>query len=253
MGRKRKRTSGNVVSSKAVGYVRVSTSDQATNGVSLDAQEGQIKAHCLANGLDLVTIYRDEGVSAGAPLGERPKGQEMLAVLSRGEAAHVVAAKLDRLFRNVLDCLVNVGKWDKAGVSLHLLDLNLNTATAFGQAFLAITAAFAALERNLIKERIVAALAHKKANRLVYTHTPFGFDRGGDRLVTNEVEQAVVRRIKELDAAGVPMLRIAERLNKEGVPTKRKARWYASTIRAILTNGLYGRTEFIGHPLSADF
>ena len=199
---------------------------------------GADQGHCLANGLDLVTIYRDEGVSAGVPLAERPKGQEMLAVLSRGEAAHVVAAKLDRLFRNVLDCLVNVGKWDKAGVSLHLLDLNLNTATAFGQAFLAITAAFAALERNLIKERIVAALAHKKANRLVYTHTPFGFGREGDRLVTNEVEQAVVRRIKELDAASVPMLRIAERLNKEGVPTKRKARWYASTVRAILTNGL---------------
>jgi DNA invertase Pin-like site-specific DNA recombinase len=239
MGRKRKRTSGNATSPKAVGYVRVSTTDQATNGVSLDAQEERIRAYCQANGLDLVSIYRDEGVSGGLPLSGRPEGKAMLAALGRGDAAHVVAAKLDRLFRNVLDCLVNVGELDKAGVSLHLLDLNLNTATAFGQAFLAITAAFAALERNLTRERIVAALAHKKQNGQVYNHVPYGFDRVEKRLVANAGEQAVLQRIKEMDSAGVPMMRIAEALNKEGVPTKRNAQWYASTVRAILTSGLH--------------
>lgn len=167
----------------------------------------------------------------------------MLEALSSGTVGHVVAVKLDRLFHNVLDCVGNVEKWEKAGLCVHLLDLAVNTCTASGKAFLQMTASFAEMERNLVRERTETALAHKKANLQVYNHTPYGFNREGNALVPNSNEQATIERIKSLDDEGVPMMRIAERLNSERVPTKKGGRWYASTVKAILTNDFMEQLE----------
>jgi len=45
---------------KAIGYVRVSTEEQALMRVSLDAQEEKIKAYCIAKEWDLIRVIRDE-------------------------------------------------------------------------------------------------------------------------------------------------------------------------------------------------
>lgn len=108
----------------AVGYVRVSTQKQAAEGISLDAQEARIRAYCTMRRLDLVDVVVDAGVSAGKyTLDERNGGSRVLTAVSQGQACHVVALKLDRLFRNTIDCLTTVQAWDKAGVSLHLIDM----------------------------------------------------------------------------------------------------------------------------------
>lgn len=72
------------------------------------------------------------------------------------------------------------------------------------------------------------------------SNAPYGYDRDGNALVANPLEQVIIERIKEMDRAGVPMMRIAEALNGEGVPTKKGGKWYASTVKAILTNTLHG-------------
>ena len=59
---------------EALGYIRVSTEEQAREGVSLAAQEARLRAYCTAAGLTLVDIMRDEGVSASKPLNTRPAG-----------------------------------------------------------------------------------------------------------------------------------------------------------------------------------
>src|SRR5262245_57091471 len=91
--------------SRAVAYVRVSTEEQAREGVSLDAQEARLRAYCAAAGLELVTLVREEGVSGSIPLAERPGGAELLRHLAEQNVAHVLALKLDRLFRDAADCL----------------------------------------------------------------------------------------------------------------------------------------------------
>lgn len=239
MGRRRKAKAVGNVAPTAVAYIRVSTEEQVNLGVSLEAQESRIKAYCAASGLNLVALFRDEGVSAGLPLERRPQGAQMLRTLEAGKASSVIAVKLDRLFRNTLDCLANVESWDRQGTTLHLLDLSVNTSTAAGRAFLQMAAAFAEMERNLIRERTEGALAHKRANRQVYNHVPYGFDRQGKALLPNAAEQDVIRRIREMDANGVPMLHIAATLTTERIPTKRGGHWYASTVRAILNNPIH--------------
>ena len=221
----------------AVGYIRVSTDEQATSGLSLEHQEQRIRAYAEANGLTLVKIVRDESVSAGKSLADRRGGRAVLDILTAGTARHVVALKLDRLFRSTVDALTASDAWNKAGVGLHLVDhggQSINTASAVGRMFLTMLAGFAEFERGLIRERTKAALATKKTRGEAVSGPTLGFDRDGDRLVENAAEQALIRRIHALRTKGASFHVIADTLNAEQVPTKRGgSSWYASTVRNI--------------------
>src|SRR4051812_28580331 len=86
---------------RAFGYVRVSTSDQA-DGYGLEAQEAAIKTYCRAEGLRLVEILRDEGVSGSNGLDTREGLGVALARLEAGDGDLLVVSRLDRLARDLL-------------------------------------------------------------------------------------------------------------------------------------------------------
>jgi DNA invertase Pin-like site-specific DNA recombinase len=227
---------------KAVCYIRVSTEEQARGGVSLAAQEEKLEAYCKLADLHLVTVIREEGVSGAKTLGTRPGGQELLKLVASKKVSHVVALKLDRLFRDAADALNQTKAWDKGGVALHLVDLGgqtLNTASAMGRFFLNVMAGFAELERNLIAERTEAAMKHKKAHREAYSPTPFGYDREGDTLTENPQELQIVAHIREWREAGWSLGQIARELTRRGIPTKRGGAWYPATVKYLLENTLY--------------
>jgi DNA invertase Pin-like site-specific DNA recombinase len=223
---------------KAIAYVRVSSEEQSREGVSLDAQEQRIRAYAALRGLHLTTIFREEGVSAKIPLRQRPQGLKLVEALAKKKAKHVIAVKLDRLFRNAADALDQSEKWDKARCALHILDLggnSIDTTSAMGRMFFTMTAAFAEMERNLISERTRTALAFKKSSRRVYCHlTPLGFDREGDKLIPNREEMKTVRSVLRMRAEGWSMQAIADALNQRGATTKRDGRWHAVTIQKVL-------------------
>lgn len=213
---------------RAVCYIRVSTQEQANTGVSLAAQEERLRAYCTMQGLEVVAVVREEGVSGSKPLGSRPGGAEVLRMVARREVAHVVALKLDRLFRNAADALAQTEAWDKAGVGLHLVDMggqSLNTSSAMGRMMLTMMAGFAEFERALIAERTASALAHKKAHRQAYAPTPFGFDRDGGDLVPNDGEQDALGMMRRWRASGASLRDIAGRLTEAGIPSKRGGAW----------------------------
>lgn len=226
---------------KAACYVRVSTEEQARGGVSLDAQEDFVRNYCQMKGLEPIVLI-DDGVSAGLPLCKRPAGRLLLEAVAGG-VRHVVAYKLDRLFRDSIEANTKAQDWEKRGVVLHLLDLggnSVNTGSAMGKFMYQIISACAELERNRIRERTTEALQFKKSRREVYGSIPLGFDRQGNRLEENPAEQEVIQQIRRFNDQGHSLRGIARRLNAAEVPTKRGARWYASTVRAILRNDLHG-------------
>lgn len=226
----------------AIAYVRVSTQEQALEGVSLAAQEERTKAYCSLSGLTLVDVIREEGVSGGVPLAERPGGRKLLESAKENSVKHIVAMKLDRLFRDAVDALTMTRQWDKQEIALHLIDMggqSLSTGSAMGRFFLSMMASFAELEKNLVSERTRMALAHKKKMRQVYSPTPFGFDRHGDVLKPNESEQEVLRLIRQFEDDDWSLAGIARELNHRGIPTKRGAKWYPSTVRYLLRNELH--------------
>lgn len=223
---------------KAIAYVRVSTEEQAQHGVSLDAQEERVRAYCTMAGLELVAVLREEGVSGAKPLGARPRGLQLIDAVKAREAEHVVALKLDRLFRDAADALVQTKAWDVAGVSLHLVDMGgqtLNTGSAMGRMFLTMTAAFAELERNLISERTKAALQYKKAHGDRLGAPAMGFRVENGEAVEDPQEVETVRYIVQLRGEGLTLQVIADRLNAEGRPTKRGGKWYPKTVADVVS------------------
>lgn len=230
---------------RAVAYVRVSTAKQ---GESLDVQLDRIRKYAELQGLDLdPNPLVDEAVSGGKPLFRRPAGGggATLARLTRsGRLSHVVALKLDRLFRDAADALTVTREWDRAGVTLHIVDMGgtmLSTGGPMGRMILTLLAGFAEWERSVIGERTANALAYKRERGEVYGPVPYGYDRapGDNRLRANPEQLAVVRGIFADRAAGASLWSIAARLNHAGVPTRDRARWYPSTIRAILRGPIH--------------
>src|SRR5919108_4371992 len=123
---------------ESIGYCRVSTEEQAKEGVSLDAQEARIRAYCASAGLTLTEIVRDEGISASKSLSSRPGGAALLLAVARRQVRHVVVVTLERAFRNTIDCLTTVQAWDKANIALHLVDhggQSITTTSAVGRMF----------------------------------------------------------------------------------------------------------------------
>lgn len=224
----------------ALGYVRVSTVEQTRFGTSLEAQEERLGAYCKSTGLQLVEVMREEGVSGSTPLSKRPAGARLLDGMNG--IGHIVALKLDRLFRDAEDALRQTKTWDKAGICLHLVDLggsSLNTGSAMGRMFLTMMAGCAELERNLGAERTASVLAHKKQQGRVYNHVPYGFQRVGDRLIPVVDEMAVVHLIRERREDNWSLRMIADALNADGVLAKKGGKWYARTVKNILENSVY--------------
>jgi len=212
---------------QAIGYARVSTEEQVKEGLSLEAQTERIQAYCKSQGLKLSQIVRDEGVSAVKSLAARPAGAALLAALETRAAQTVVAVKLDRLFRDAVDCLATVKQWEEQEIALHLLDLGgsaFNSNSALGRFFLTVMAGAAEMERNLISERTKVALHFKKGKGEHVGAAPFGYRwREGD-LVVDESKLTVISAIKRDRKAR--HLSVRELAEKYGIPK--------STIHAIL-------------------
>src|SRR5262249_3872713 len=150
---------------------------------------------------------------------------------------HIVALKLDRLFRNAVDALSHVEQWEQAGISLHLVDMggqSVNTGSSMGKMLITMLPGFAEFERNMIAERTTAALRHKKAHGEVYNHVPFGYDAVDGQLVPNPAEALIIARMTALRTEGTSYHRIADYLNDRGVPTKQGGTWRSQTVKNIL-------------------
>ncbi len=229
---------------QAIGYIRVSTKDQADSGLSLDAQVRKIEEYCRFKGIVLKEIIRDEDVSASIPLKDRPGGGRLVELAQNGGVA-VIAIKLDRLFRDAHDCLGVTKEWDEVGTTLLLLDIGVDTTTAMGRAFLTNAATYAELERNLISERTREALHQIKLDGGVLGSTGFGWARsdeldefGRRKVVVQKDELETLISCKTMRAQGFTLQEIADFLNASGVKTKRGQKWYPSTVRNYCANGI---------------
>lgn len=222
-----------ITNSKAVGYIRVSSDEQAKEGLSLEAQRRKITAYCELKELDLVDIYSDEAVSGFKQLEKRPGGQQAYQALMTGQVTHLVAIKLDRCFRNTGDAIAKATEFQKKGIDLHLLDVNVDTSTATGKMFFTVLAMLAQFERDITGERTKTVLDMKKKDGLVYNHEPYGKTRIDDKLVDNTDECSTIDHILALRQDGESFHEIARILDIEGRKPKKADCWNAMTVRKI--------------------
>jgi site-specific DNA recombinase len=219
----------------AIGYVRVSTEDQAKEGVSLDNQKSKIEAYCQLKDLNLSEIIEDAGLSAKNL--KRPGVQKVLNLARKKQVDAIVVYKLDRIFRSTTDALETTKMFDKWGVSFHSIEETLDTQSAMGRFFFTLTAALAEMERRIIGERTKAALSHKRSrNEKTGGDVPYGYDLTPvGILIKNDNEQKVIRLIRNLNKDGYSLRKICRELEKEGHLTKRgNLVWHPQTISDIL-------------------
>jgi len=193
---------------RAVGYVRVSTREQAQEGVSLDAQTERIAAFCQAKGWELVAVYRDEGKS-GKNL-DRPGIQEMIHDLQAVQVGVVVVLKLDRLTRSVRD-LGTLIEDIFAGVSLVAVDGSLDSSTASGRMVVNLLGSVGQWEREVIGERTRDALAYKRERGEWCGRIPYGFRVNPDTGKLEEDPEAMqtvqaIKRSRRRSGTSYPQL-----------------------------------------------
>ena len=204
-------------------YARVSTQMQAEDGMSLGAQEKQMKAAAEAAGYEAV-ILREEGRS-GKSIQGRPVLRQALDDLDSGKAKALYVTRLDRLARSTRDFLSIVDRSHKNEWRLAMLDLGLDTATYQGRFVVTIMSAMAEMERGMISMRQKDVHQDRRDKGKVW-----GIDLGPKSLI----DEAIRQKIFIEHNAGSSYRNIAKSLNDQAIPTAHSGEmWHASTVRNI--------------------
>ncbi len=226
---------------RAIGYIRVSTAGQATDGVSIDAQTARIRAWCDANGYTLADTFTDAGIS-GKRADNRPGLRRALDAACKKRAALVVYS-LSRLARSTKDAIEIAERLDKADADLVSLTEKIDTTTAAEKMVFRMLAVLAEFERDLVSERTAAAMAHKRRNGERVGGIPFGWELADDgvQLVAVEAEQTVLADIRAMRAAGKSYRAVADELTERGVATKQgRGGWRHSAVAGIVARDRTG-------------
>jgi site-specific DNA recombinase len=240
---------------KAIAYIRVSSQRQADEGVSIEAQEKRIKEYAQFKGLTLddKDILVEKAVSGGIPLWERPKGRQLKQKLMRGEFAHVITMKLDRMFRLVSDTLETVDELADAGIALHIVDMHgeaVDTSSSMGRFFLTIMAALAEMERGLIAERTQMGMNQLKATHRKFTQSIYGWDVDvTGALIPNWDEQNAIDYMDwQMNVNGMSAAAVARSLNAKGVKGKRGGKWQSAGVTRTIENDFHDERLKFPHP-----
>lgn len=209
-----------------IGYLRVSTEEQATTGGGLAAQRARIEAEQASNPAVRITRWLEDDAS-GKTL-RRPAIQEALALLDTGEEDGLVVAHLDRMSRSVYDAAGLIEQALRRGWALVTLDhRGLDMTTPYGKAMAQMAWVFAELERELISQRtrdgMQALIAEDRA-----AGRPSRFGRAV------VIEGPVVDRVQALSRRGVGVSEIARRLNRDGFLNTAGNPWAPGSVSALL-------------------
>lgn len=222
---------------RVYGYCRVSTEEQARDGISLELQAERIHSYAASQGWRVVRVFEDAGHS-GTTL-ERPELQRMLAALDGIDA--VLVYRVDRLSRKQRHVLALLEEtFEPRGVGFKSVTEAFDSLTPGGKAMLGMLAVFSQLERDTITQRIRDALRHKQARGEHVGAAPFGYVRHGHGIVPVPGELAIVREMRQLRNGGATLREIAAWLTSRNVPTKRRGRWSPEHVRYLLSNPRYG-------------
>lgn len=218
-----------------VAYVRVSTDEQAEGRLGLDAQIDRVTAYCKARGWTLAGVVEDAGVSAKTL--DRAGMQRVLKMMNAKAVDAVVALKLDRLTRSMVDLHTLLKTADRTGVALVSVSETLDTSSAAGRLMVNMMAAIAEWERETIGERTSQALQVKrKRGERVGRHAAIGCDAGEGARDSEGAALELVRKVvlAQEGLAAVSFRCIAAQLETNGYTSRSGTRYTPSTVSSMV-------------------
>jgi site-specific DNA recombinase len=212
---------------KALGYARISKDEE--NSVSLDYQTAEIEKLCQREGLTLIGIEVDNGIS-GKSIKARPAVQRVIQCVDFKTIDAVVVFKSDRMSRNGLESLQIENLMKQRGVAYLSTTEGRLASDSVDDEFLSfIRAGLNQRERKLISLRTKAALDRKREKgERIGGRPAYGWKVANGEMVPDDQEQYAIARMKALQAKGFTTREIVEALKQEGVRT-RKGTWFNQT------------------------
>lgn len=229
-------------------YCRVSTVEQAEEGYSIDEQKIRNIEYCEKEGYEVFKVYEDRGIS-GKNISGRPGLKELLRDANDKKFDLVIAWKLNRLSRKLIDILNIIDTLDKNSIAFNSITESFESETTSGKLHLNIMGAIGEFERSTISENVKMGMIARAREGKWNGGKVLGYDiveipsegkkRKDTKLEINEKEAMTVRRIFELYSEGHGYKATVNRVNKEGHKSKRGNAFSTAAIKEILKNPVY--------------
>ena len=241
---------------RVAAYCRVST-DQEEQESSYEAQRAHYRDLILGHqGWTLAGIYADEGIS-GTSLKHREGFNRMVADAEAGKIDLILTKSISRFARNTLDCLTVIRRLKERGIGVSFEKEGIDTLDGNGEVILTILASIAQQESASISQNIRLGIQYRfqQGIPMINCSRFLGYDKDRKgRLVINEAQAAVVRRVYRDFLDGFSMDMIAGDLRREGVRSGGGCTsWHTSSVRYILTNEKYAGDLLLQKTLIEDF
>lgn len=218
------------------GYIRVSTTEQAMRGVSLESQEAAIRAWCDRNGYKLVDLYIDRGITARKKLQNRKEFCRMMQDVQAHRINHILVLRLDRFFRNTYDYHRMMKEYlEPNGCEWSAINEDYDTTTTNGRLMINLRLAIAEQECDIDSDRIKDVFRNRiRSGHVVTGRQAMGYSITEDkRLVPNEDAQTVRDIFDSFLATGCVRKTMMDIRAKDGLILNFKS------FRAILSKEIY--------------
>lgn len=232
---------------RVLGYIRVSTEEQAVDGFSLENQEKDIKKYCEFMNYTLLDVIADEGIS-GSTLDQRPGIQEVLRRVEKEDIDYIIVWKVSRLSRKLSDVVKIVEILEDNKTFFYALKDGIDTASHMGKPFLMIASIFAEIERENLIVQVRGGMKEKATQGgWVGGKPPIGYKLKDEQLVVDEENADIIKEIFHLYISGNGYTAIAEVLNRKGYITREGRPFSVTSVKGILRNPTYAGKIRWGH------
>ena len=231
MSKTRRTSKPSTDSRKAVALIRCSTDEQH---LGPEAQRAALAVWAERNGVEIVAIFEDKGISGTAAIDKRPGLLAALDALPQHRAGLLVVAKRDRLARDVMNAAMIERMAERVGARVVSAAGEGEGDDPASKLMRTMIDAFAEYERAIIRSRISAALAVKAARgEKVGGVQTYGAAEGIEAERT-EAEREIVAAVVKARAAGLSIREIAAELAAAGMRTRKGGEIQSTQVARIL-------------------
>lgn len=220
---------------RAAIYCRISL-DAKDDAAGVARQEKDCRALAAKHDLQVIDVYTDNdlGASTRSRAKSRPAYDRLLGDARARRFDVIVAYSNSRLTRRPLDFEDLIVLHEQHGTRIKtVVSGEDDLATADGRMVARIKASVDAAEVERTSERVARKhLENARSGKPVGGTRPFGWD--DDKTTVRPAEADLIRKAAIDVIGGVPLRRIVDGWNDEGVTSPRGARWSPQVVRQLL-------------------